>query len=223
MACQVGLDPGGGGFVFAEEQQVTAAAGTQQLNRAQIVAYAVEDLPHFRRVGAGIQALVQAPTVANGGQEQVIVAFLDGGAGVIGVGPNVGNDPQVRWGVEEEAADDLSEDVFGEARDAGVVEQDGAVGVFVVEEVMRQPADSGFLGEARSGFDQLDAAENGAGLVLPAAAGGEHLFQRQRAREEGVAVPIQAAQIPQRRQDCRRKNAAGADRKSTRLNSSHLG
>src|ERR1019366_1401624 len=145
MAYQVVLDPGGGGFVFAEEQQVTAAAGTQQLNRAEIVADAVEDLLYFRRVGAGIEALVQGPTVANGGQEHVIVAFLDGGAGTIGVGPNVGNDTQVRRGVEEQAADDLGEDVLGEARDTGVVEQDGAVGVFVVEEVMRQPADGGLL------------------------------------------------------------------------------
>src|ERR1035438_2120987 len=182
MTCQVVLDPGGGGFVFAEEQQVTAAAGTQQLNRAQIVANAVEDLPHFRRVGAGIQALVQAPTVANGGQEQVIVAFLDGGAGEIGVGPNVGNNPQVRWRVEKEAADDLGEDVFGEARDAGVVEQDRAVGIFVVEEVVGQPADSGLLGKAGSGLDQLNVAEDGAGLVLPAAARSEHLLQRKRAR-----------------------------------------
>src|ERR1039458_8247472 len=120
MACQVVLDPGGGGFVFAEEKQVTAAAGTQQLNRAEIVADAVVDLLHFRRVGAGIQALVQCPTVANGGQEQVIIAFLDGGAGEIGVGPNIGNDPQVRRGVEEEAANDFGEDVLGETSDAGV-------------------------------------------------------------------------------------------------------
>src|ERR1035438_8872396 len=107
MACQVVLDSGGGGFVFAEEQQVTSAAGTEQLDRSKIVADAVEDLLHFRRVGAGIEALVQGPTVANGGQEQVIVAFLDGGAGAIRVGPNVGNDSQVGGGIEKEAADDL--------------------------------------------------------------------------------------------------------------------
>jgi len=35
-----------------------------------------------------------------------------------------------------------------------------------------------FLREAGSGLDQLDAAEDRAGLVLPAAAGGEHLLQR---------------------------------------------
>src|ERR1035441_6254532 len=42
MACQVVLDSGGGGFVFAEEQQVTAAAGTEPLDRAKIVADAVD-------------------------------------------------------------------------------------------------------------------------------------------------------------------------------------
>src|ERR1017187_3945253 len=112
MTCQVALDPARGGFVFAEEQQITAAAGTEQLNRAEIVADAVEDLLHFRRVGACIKALVQGPTVANGGQEQLIIAFLDGGASEFGVGANVGNDPQMRRRVEEEAADDLSEDVL---------------------------------------------------------------------------------------------------------------
>src|ERR1035437_3592214 len=56
MAGQVVLDPGRGGFVFAEEQQITATAGAEQLDRAEKVTNAVEDLLHFGRVGAGVQA-----------------------------------------------------------------------------------------------------------------------------------------------------------------------
>ena len=124
--------------------------------------------------------------------------------------------PRCDGGVEEEAAHDLGEDVLGEARDAGVVEQDRAVGVIVVEEMMRQPADGRLLREAGGGFDEFDAAEDRAGLVLPAAAGGEHLLQRQGAGEQRVAVPIQAAQIAQRRQDRRREDAAGAEARAFR-------
>jgi len=49
-----------------------------------------------------------------------------------------GDDTEVRGGVEEEAAHDFGEDALGETGEASVVEQDGAVGVFVVEEVVRE-------------------------------------------------------------------------------------
>src|ERR1035441_4289653 len=94
----------------------------------------------------------------------------------------------MRGGVEKEPAHDLGKDVLGEARNAGVVEEDRTVGVFVVEKMMRQPANGRFLHEAGRGLDEFDAAENRAGLVLPAAAGGEHLLERQGAGEQGVAV-----------------------------------
>ena len=80
----------------------------------------------------------------------------------------------------------------------------------MIEELVWQPANNGLLHQAGGGLDEFDAAEDRAGLVLPAAAGGEHLLQRRRAREQGVAVPVQSAQVTERGEDRCRENAAGA-------------
>src|ERR1039458_3318897 len=165
---------------------------------------------HGGRVGAGVQALVQLPARPHGGQEHGIIALLDGGAGEAGVGADVGDDGQARRGVEEEAAHDFGQDVFGQTGDAGIVKKNGAVDVVGAEQLVGEPAQGRFLRQAGGGLDEFDAAKDGSGLVLPAAAGGQHLFERKSAGEKVVAIPAQSAQITQGGEDGGGQNAAGA-------------
>ena len=143
----------GGGLVFGEHQEITAAAGAEQFGGGQIIADCC------RRFVAPPGGLVPASSrwfrrqlSRTRGQEHLVIALLDGRAGEIGVGADVCDDAQVRGRVEEDAAHDFGQDVFRQAGEAGVVEQDGAVGVVVAEQVVRQPAEGRFLRQARRRF-----------------------------------------------------------------------
>ena len=163
------------------------------------------------RIRSGVELLVERPAISDGSQEHGIIAALKGRGGEIGVGADIGERAQVGRRVEEKAADDFCEDVFGEPSDAGVIEEDGAIGVFVPEQMFGKPAKSGPLGEAWIGLDKFETAKDSAGLVLPPAAGGEHLLEREGAREKDVAVPFETTEIAEGGENGRCENAAGAE------------
>jgi hypothetical protein len=88
------------------------------------------------------------------------------------------------------------------------------VDIIQPEQLIGQPADGRLLRQAGRGFDEFDAAKDAARLILPAAAGRQHLLQRQRAGKQDVSIPSQSAQIAQRGQNRRRQNAARAQARS---------
>ena len=76
--------------------------------------------------------------------------------------------------------------------------------------MVRRPAHGDRLVRAGRGLDQLDAGEQAARLVLPAAARRHQLFQKQRPRHQRLRVPAQPAELAQDAQQRRRQQAAGA-------------
>ena len=65
--------------------------------------------------------------------------------------------------------------------------------------------------ESRRCLDEFDAMVNAARLVLPAAAGCEHLFERERPAAELLMVPGKAARFPEGCQQRRGQHAARAE------------
>ena len=66
-------------------------------------------------------------------------AALDLSSQVLGVCAHFGEDRQLPMVIEEHAADDFMQDALGDPGDAGVVQQQVAIGVFD-EHALREPA-----------------------------------------------------------------------------------
>ena len=106
-----------------------------------------------------------------------LIGFLHGLMQKFGIGPDEAQGPQRGRFPQKHVLNDLPEDAFGHPGDPGIIEKEGLIGVPGPQKMVGQVANRwGLLGPGL-GLNELATPEQGPGLILPAAAGGEELLQ----------------------------------------------